>query len=240
MKNKKVLMIILIIILIAIFCVCSYLLLKDVQELNECRELTENLIKESIKTNVKTQKKYIDWNYLENINKDMIGWIKIEDTNINYPILKDNSNLKYLRHSYNGKYNNNGSIFTLDEKPFIKKNTTIYGHNMKNKIMFSELSNYMNKDFFFLHQNFKIYTPKNNYKAKIFSVYYLDEDEEKRNIKDLEFKDEIKYYKDKSIYKIKQSTNIEKIVKLSTCSYINSRRMTNQRFYIIANIEKIK
>ena len=58
------------------------------------------------------EKETIDWNKLLEINEDIVGWIKIENTNINYPILQDNDNLKYLKHSYNGSYNSNGSIFT--------------------------------------------------------------------------------------------------------------------------------
>lgn len=222
-----------IIICTIIIVMSSYPLISDIQEFKESKTENQKLIKDVVSKEDK-----IDWKKLKTINRDIIGWIKIEDTNINYPILKDDDSLKYLKYSYNKKYNSNGSIFTLDNKPFDKEITTIYGHNMKNKLMFSELINYMDRDFFFCHQNFKIYTSKNDYKAKVFSVYYLDEDEEKKNTKDLNFYDEIKYYKNKSIYKIEQNTNIEKIVKLSTCAYINSRRMTNQRFYIIASIEK--
>ena len=60
------------------------------------------------KTEENTEKTIIDWDKLSNINTDIIGWIKINDTNIDYPILKDTDNLKYLKHSFGGKYNNNG------------------------------------------------------------------------------------------------------------------------------------
>ena len=71
--------------------------------------IIENNEEESIK---------IDWEKLRNTNKDIIGWIRIKDTNINYPILQDDESLKYLKHLYDGKYNENGSIFTINEKPF--------------------------------------------------------------------------------------------------------------------------
>ena len=48
----------------------------------------------------------INWNKLKEINEDIIAWIKIKDTNINYPILKD-KDLYYLKHSYNKQWNSN-------------------------------------------------------------------------------------------------------------------------------------
>ena len=116
------------------------------------------------KTEENTEKTIIDWDKLSNINTDIIGWIKINDTNIDYPILKDTDNLKYLKHSFGGKYNNNGSILTLNNNPFQDYETVLYGHNMKSGIMFSELGKYMNKEFFDKHSSFEIYTKNQNYK----------------------------------------------------------------------------
>lgn len=182
----------------------------------------------------------IDWIQLENINKDIVGWIRIENTNINYPILKDDNSLKYLKKSFNGDYNKNGSIFTLNDNPFEDNLTVIYGHNMRNGIMFSELDKYMNEDFFNTHSTIYIYTKKQNYKATIFSYYSVAEDVEKNNIKQLEFNEEIQYYKKASKYSINNISKIKKIVKLSTCSYKNNKcTPTEQRCYVIAELEVI-
>lgn len=199
-------------------------------------ELIENVI---IKDN-DDKKSEIDWDKLEEINPDIIGWIKIENTKINYPILKDNDNLKYLKHSFDGKYNSNGSIFTLNENPFQDNITIIYGHNMKSGLMFSELANYMNKNFLNEHSNFEIYTKKQNYKATIFSCYSIGVNIEEKNIKSLSYEEEIEYYKKASKYYIENINEIKKIVKLSTCSYLNNRTTpTDQRYYIVAMLEKI-
>ena len=88
--------------------------------------------------------------------KDIVAWIEIENTPVNYPILKDNNNLYYLKHNFNKKYNSNGSIFTLN-KDFIQDDEVIiYGHNMRNKTMFSILGNYLNTNFLKEHQIMKI------------------------------------------------------------------------------------
>lgn len=149
MKCKKLLAIILIITFIVVFSISIYFLLKDMKELNESNESTENLIEESIEINEETQKKCIDWEYLKSINEDIIAWIDIEGTNINYPILKD-KDVYYLKHSFDKQYNSNGSIFTTNIAPFEDTETIVYGHNMRTGSMFSNLSNYWNEDFFIL------------------------------------------------------------------------------------------
>ncbi len=231
---NKILVIILIIISLIVFFSCSYFLLKDYSELQENNESTENLIEDTIEVNPETQEIVIDWDYLKSVNEDIIGWLIIENTDISYPILKDN-NLYYLKHSFDKKYNSNGSIFTTDTSPFVDSQTIIYGHNMKNGSMFSNLGNYMDKEFFYSHLNLKIYTPTCNYEGTIFSVYSIGVDTESNNIKSLDFNELIDYYKKASKYSIEFNGEINKIVKLSTCSYINQRTTpTEQRYYIIA------
>ena len=106
--------------------------------------------------------------------------------------------------------------------------------------MFSSLDKYLNLDFLFSHLNIKIYTPNGNYIGTIFSVYSIGINTENNNIKQLDFKERIKYYKNSSKYNINNEDNIEKVVKLCTCSYINAKTIpTNQRYYIIATIKLI-
>jgi len=214
-----------------------YLLFKDFHEFKESNKASTKLIEEVVIEDNNEEKSVIDWQKLENINTDIIGWIKIENTNIDYPILKDDDNLKYLKHSYDGKYNKNGSIFTLNN--FHDNRLIIYGHNMKSGIMFSELSKYMKKDFFYEHKYFTIYTKEHTYKATIFSCYSIGIDEEEENIKLLDFKEEVDYYKKASKYSADENIGeIKKIVKLSTCSYLNNRTTpTDQRYYIVAKLE---
>ena len=192
------------------------------------------------KTEENTEKTIIDWDKLSNINTDIIGWIKINDTNIDYPILKDTDNLKYLKHSFGGKYNNNGSIFTLNNNPFQDYETVLYGHNMKSGIMFSELGKYINKEFFDKHSSFEIYKKNQNYKATVFSCYSIGINKEENNIKLLDFEEQVEYYKKASKYSVDNVSEIKKIVKLSTCSYLNNHTTpTDQRYYIVAKLEKV-
>ena len=142
--------------------------------------------------------------------------------------------------TFDGKNNINGSIFTLNDRPFQENETIVHGHNMKNGIMFSELSKYMRKEFLEKHSTIDIYTKNQNYKATIFSCYSIGIDIEENNIKSMNFKDQIEYYKKSSVNFNQNIGEIEKIVKLSTCSYLNSHTTpTNQRYYIIAKLEPV-
>lgn len=240
MRYKKLFTILLICICIFIFIVSFYIVFIDFKEYKENNQDTEELIEDAIEINSITEEPSVDWNYLKSVNKDIIGWIEIENTNINYPILKDN-NLFYLKHTYNKKYSSYGSIFTINENPFENEETIIYGHNMKNGSMFSSLGKYLDRNYLYSHQNFKIYTPNGDYKAIIFSAYSIGFDTESNNIKNLRFDERIEYYRKASKNYVENIEIPERIIKLSTCSYINARTTpTDQRYYVIASIIPIR
>lgn len=220
--------------------VVGYIFIKDYLECNSNNEDIEDLIDEAFVEDSIEQENKIDWNYLKSINEDIVGWIEIEGTSINYPILQDNDNLYYLKYNYLKKYNSNGSIFTLDINPFNDSETLLYGHNMSNGTMFSILGKYLYKDFSLSHQKIKIYTPNNNYEGYVFSAYSIGIGKEKNNISNLSFDERIEYYKKASQIKIDNVEITNKIIKLSTCSYLNSRtRPTDQRYYIVATLNEI-
>lgn len=239
MKLVKFIVFFLIIISIVISSYCLILIIKDMkeEETNESDLIElENTIIEETEDN-----KIIDWNDLKSINEDIVAWIEIENTPVNYPILKDNNNLYYLKHNFNKKYNSNGSIFTLN-KDFIQDDEVIiYGHNMRNKTMFSILGNYLNTNFLKEHQIIKIYTENKNYVATIFSCYSIGVNEESNNIRKSCYEDRISYYKTKSNIDTENIEDTGKIIKLSTCSYINAKTIpTDQRYYVVAMMKEVE
>lgn len=236
MRCKTIIIIFLITLCLIIFTLSITILIKDFVAYKENNNSTQQLIQDVVQVDETTEESYINWQQLQKINSDIVGWIEIQNTSINYPILKDN-NLYYMNHSYDKKYNKNGSIFTTNDAPFIEQETVIYGHNMKNGTMFSELGKYLKKDFLDSNNIIKIYTPTGDYECEIFSVYSTCIDDENNNIKSLNFEERIEYYKKSSKYSITNVENISKIVKLSTCSYINAKTTpTDQRYYILASI----
>ena len=99
----------------------------------------------------------------------------------------------------------------------------------------------MSEEFFREHATINIYTRNQNYIAKVFSIYSIGLNVEENNIKQLSFDEEIEYYKNSSKYFIDNIGEIKKIVKLSTCSYLNSHTVpTDQRYFLVASLEKVE
>lgn len=110
---------------------------------------------------------------LQSINSEIRGWISIEDTQINYPILQAENNEDYLNRNYKGDKSIAGSIF-MDYRIDIgahNLNTILYGHRMKDGSMFEELNKFLEKDFFDNHKVVKFDTLYESYDAEIFAVY---------------------------------------------------------------------
>lgn len=93
------------------------------------------------------------------VNGDCIGWLSIDGTSISYPVMyTPNEPQKYLRRNFYGKYSQSGVPF-LDGRCDIRStNLIIYGHNMKNGTMFSDLKRYVDRDFLNAHRAVKFET----------------------------------------------------------------------------------
>lgn len=106
-------------------------------------------------------------------NKNLIGWIKIDDTNIDYPVMKSiNGNGEYyLNHNFDGKEDRNGTLFMDDGCDPVSPcdNLIIYGHNMKSGEMFGQLDNYKNQNFYENHKKIHFDTI---YKEGIYEVMF--------------------------------------------------------------------
>ena len=92
-------------------------------------------------------------------NADCIGWICIDGTNINYPVMHTPSEpQKYLRRNFYGRYSQSGVPFLDGRCNLQSTNLIIYGHNMRNGTMFSNLKKYVNRDFLNAHRTVKFET----------------------------------------------------------------------------------
>ena len=92
-------------------------------------------------------------------NADCIGWLSIDGTSISYPVMYTPSEpQKYLRRSFYGKYSQSGVPFLDGQCSTNGGNLIIYGHNMKNGTMFSDLKKYLNTDFLNAHRTVRLET----------------------------------------------------------------------------------
>lgn len=106
-------------------------------------------------------------------NKELIGWLTIEGTKIDYPVLQAKDNEYYLKRDFYGEEDRHGSLF-LDTNSDILLPTTnfiIYGHNMKDGTMFSALRNYKKESFYQQHNIITFNTIYEKAQYEIVSVF---------------------------------------------------------------------
>ena len=119
------------------------------------------------------QKYYIDWVSLREKNPDILAWIIVPGTVINYPIVQTTDNKVYLNTSFEGTKNACGTIFmnTYNRSDFSDLNTIIYGHNMRNGSMFATINQYKSEEFYKQHDEVWILTPYWERKYHIISAH---------------------------------------------------------------------
>lgn len=174
----------------------------------------------------------VNFGELLNKNPNTVGWIKVNGTNVNYPVVQASDNRYYLEHSYNGNYNSNGWIFAdfrISMENF-GKNTIIYGHNMTNRTMFGSLTWSLGANWFNNWDNHyvKIATPTSNSVWLVFSVYTIpSETTYLRTIFSGDsFLSWVTEMKNRSIYDFQADvTDDDKILTLSTCDDTGTKRM---------------
>lgn len=121
----------------------------------------------------------IDFATLQEINPEIYAWIRIPDTNVDYPILQRDTDDQdfYLDHDMYRDTDKAGSIYTewYNRKDFMDPNTIIYGHNMKNGSMFHNLRYFADEDYFNEHEDMYIYLPDKILCYRIFTSYEFDD-----------------------------------------------------------------
>ena len=115
----------------------------------------------------------VDFDALKAVGSDIVGWIYCPDTIINFPVVKGSDNTYYLKHSYDGEYCYSGSIFVeqLNSADFSDPNTIIYGHNMKDGLMFGKIDMWADQSYYDAHPDIWLLTPERDYKIRLFSGY---------------------------------------------------------------------
>lgn len=219
----KILRTIINIVLISIIAVCAY---KIYDKSAEYKKADESYAQ------IRLEKENENNNNLYNKYEDYRGWIKVDNTNIDYPIVQGKDNSFYLDKDINKNYVSSGSIFmNYLNNGFNDENTILFGHHMRNKTMFAQLEKYKEKEFFHNNNDIKIEVENDKILTyKVFSVYVTDANDNyiKTNFDNKsEYKEFLDKIKNKSIYK--SDINVDendKIITLSTCSYeFNDARM---------------
>ena len=159
----------------------------------------------------------VDFATLQADNSDVVGWIYIPDTNVNYPVLKGSSNQVYLTLDFRGNWSIAGSIFmdVLCSSDFSDQETMIYGHNMLDGSMFATLHNFSDPDFFANNKYMYIYTENRKLTYEVVSAYIYDD---RHIMNSFNFNDDKVYaeWQQEALNPRSVSSNVRKDVKLTT------------------------
>lgn len=159
---------------------------------------------------------------MKKINQDIIGWIKINNTKIDYPVVKSKDNNEYLTLNYKKEYSISGSIF-LDKRnkeDFSNEYSIIYGHNMPNGSMFGGIKKYRDSEYFYSHIRGILYTEKPNH-FDIIGYMLIHSTDEMYNL-DMTKQELYNYFKENAqVFNAAILKEDDTLIVLSTCDKVN-------------------
>ncbi len=178
------------------------------------------------------------------INPDVCAWVTLDNTNIDYPVLRGKTNLTYINTDVYGNFSLSGSIFldSRNNKDFSDSYSLLYGHHMEKSAMFGDLDLYKDKTFFEENSTGSLILPDRSYKLEIFACLLVKAGESSIFNPDrwqTDIDGLIKYAKANSLYlreetadKLEQSDS-QKVIAFSTCS----TEFTDARTIVLAVME---
>ena len=243
-KFKKLVLLLLIIIFVcSIGYMCYYIYNNNKNKKDNTDILSEVKIDPTQVTEEKTEK-MLKLEELQKENNEIIGWLEIEGTNINYPVLQTNDNSFYLSHNYKKEKATGGSLFLDKDFDLVNgsSNYLIYGHRNTKGLMFEDLMKYAKEDFYKEHTKIKFTTNKEDSVYEIMSVFYsrVYYKSEKNVFRyyyfvisnnEQEYNDFVNNAKKSSIYNTGVNANYgDQLLTLSTCEYSQE----DGRFVVVA------
>lgn len=178
---------------------------------------------------------------LDSKNKDFKFWLKIDNTNIDYPVVQAKDNKYYLNKDFYNQESKSGSIFIDYRNNPNSQNLILYGHNMRNDTMFNNLLKFKDEKFFNQKNKIRIIKDDKEYIYEAFSAYTIEANYDYL-IPDFPnnkaFEEYIREVKNKSLFKSNLSvSDKDNIITLSTCSYEFEDVRTVVHAKLINNLE---
>ncbi|NQO28664.1 class B sortase [Streptococcus suis] len=167
----------------------------------------------------------IDFEKLLHLNSEVIGWLEVKGTNIDYPLVQGKTNLDYINKSVEGEYSLSGSVFLdhRNQSSFNDVYSIIYAHHMAGDVMFGELPKFCNADYFKDHKTATLFLPDGSSKTiSFFACVKTDAFDEMMfnptGIDEQRFENLLAHIKTKSVqYRDLKMTKQNRLVALSTC-----------------------
>ena len=157
------------------------------------------------------------------ISDKQVGWITIDDTGIDYPLMQGEDNYEYLNKDPYGAFSLSGSIFldSANDPELLDDYSLIYGHHMDRGVMFGALDRYKDSAYFDTHRNGQIVTTSTIYDYRIFAIAFVDAADQTIFDPRERSKEEIIAFLQKNAQRYEQAPDGQRIVALSTCTSAN-------------------
>ncbi len=234
LSRKKILLLGLVIIFTGMFIYSAIKIAIYLQDNKTNRDIQKKIVTKAISINDAGINRYqVDFKILKEQNSDSVAYLKVENTNIDYIVVKGNDNSYYLNHNFNKKDNVSGWIFADYRNKFdgSDKNIIIYGHNTWDGSMFGSLHKVFDSGWYRNILNHKIMLvteDKVNY-YQVFSTYYILAEDYYITTNfnnDSEYEKFVKNIKSRTSFDYGVDVNSEdKILTLSTCSGDGKQRV---------------
>lgn len=222
--------ILILILFISVICIIV-IWFNSKKEQEETHELLNTVVVEEIK-NQETER-MAQVRELKQQYPDVVGWIEVPGTNINYPVMQGEDNDYYVKHDYKQEYDFNGSIFLHKDYDWTipSSNLLLYGHNNLNDSMFAQLLKYKDESFYKQYPTIKFTTPEEDAEYEIIAVflsrvYYKTEQNVFRYYNFINAENEAEYNeyvqnaKKASLYNIEATAKFgDQLITLTTCEY---------------------
>ena len=178
------------------------------------------------------------------INKDVAGWITIDDTHIDYPVVQGKDDMEYINKDVYGEFSLSGSIFLscMNKKDFSDNYNLVYGHHMANGGMFGDVVSFTEKSCFDKHKTGELYLPDKTMHIDLFAcMKTLASDSKVYNPQNISktsesFKSFLDYVREAAIcYRDSGRQDTGQIIGLSTCS----EAVTNGRVILFGRLSEI-
>lgn len=240
-KKNKILITLIQIVLIAVIIFSGIKIIEWIKSNKKNKDIMSE-IKENVVINNEmdsnNEEYKIDFAKLKQKNSDAIAWIKVNGTDIDFPVVKGIDNSYYLTHNFDKEKNKAGWIFADYRNKFdgTDKNIIIYGHNMKNGSMFASLKDVIKEEWYNNENNkyIALITENENCKYQVFSVYQIETEEYYLQTNISNFKEFVEKIKGRS----KKDFNVDiketdSILTLSTCA-------DNTKYRVVLHAVKVK
>lgn len=243
-KLKKIVLLLLIVVFVCGIGYTIYYLYNSYKDKKNNTNILDNVIVDDTPVTEEKTEKMLQLEELQKENNEIIGWLEIEDTNINLPVCQTTDNDFYLTHNYKKEKSKGGSLFLDKNFDLINgsSNYLIYGHRNTQGLMFEDLLKYSKEDFYNNHKTIKLTTNKDDSVYEIMSVFYSRVYYKKE--KDVfryynfvnanneeEYNDFVNNCKKSSIYDTGVTANYgDQLLTLSTCEYSQE----DGRFVVVA------